>query len=153
VDPETGIHGGSCTGYSADEIRRAPGHQHFSFLRGASQRDELFATAQALGIEALGIVDRNSALPGSSVPGGGRETGFVSVVGCRLDLQDGMSILVYPTDRAAYSRLTRLLSLGKERGGKGNCILHLGCRTFMPKATRHSGARHAGRPAHSSCER
>jgi error-prone DNA polymerase len=47
------------------------------------------------------------------------------VVGCRLDLQEGMSILVYPTDRAAYSRLTRLLTLGKGRGGKANCILRL----------------------------
>jgi error-prone DNA polymerase len=36
-----------------------------------------------------------------------------------------MSILVYPTDRAAYSRLTRLMTLGKSRGGKANCILHL----------------------------
>ncbi|MFB2605350.1 error-prone DNA polymerase, partial [Rhizobium phaseoli] len=34
-------------------------------------------------------------------------------------------ILVYPTNRAAYSRLTRLLTLGKGRGGKNNCILHL----------------------------
>ena len=28
------------------------------------------------------------------------------------------------TDRAAYSRLTRLITLGKSRGGKNNCILH-----------------------------
>ncbi|WP_204350719.1 PHP domain-containing protein, partial [Klebsiella variicola] len=34
-----------------------------------------------------------------------------------------MSLLVYPTDRAAYSRLTRLITLGKSRGGKNNCIL------------------------------
>ena len=33
---------------------------HFSFLRGASSCVKLFATAAALGIEALGIVDRNS---------------------------------------------------------------------------------------------
>jgi error-prone DNA polymerase len=33
---------------------------HFSFLRGASSCDELFAQAAAMGIEALGIVDRNS---------------------------------------------------------------------------------------------
>jgi error-prone DNA polymerase len=36
---------------------------------------------------------------------------------------DGTSLLVYPTDRAAYSRLCRLLSIGKSRGGKGKCIL------------------------------
>ncbi|TIU73600.1 MAG: hypothetical protein E5W03_25080, partial [Mesorhizobium sp.] len=45
------------------------------------------------------------------------------IVGCGLDLADGASILVYPTDRAAYGRLCRLLSLGKKRGGKAKCIL------------------------------
>ena len=45
------------------------------------------------------------------------------VVGCRLDLTDGTSLLVYPTDRAAYARLCRLLSLGKGRAGKGKCSL------------------------------
>ncbi len=98
---------------------------HFSFLRGASSADELFATAKMLGIEALGIVDRNSHAGIVRALEASRATGLRLVVGCRLDLRDGMSILVYPTDRAAYSRLTRLLTLGKSRGGKGNCILHI----------------------------
>ena len=34
---------------------------HFSFLRGASSCEELFAQAAVLGIEALAVVDRNSA--------------------------------------------------------------------------------------------
>ena len=33
---------------------------HFSFLRGVSSCEDLFAQAKALGIEALGIVDRNT---------------------------------------------------------------------------------------------
>ncbi|KIV64828.1 DNA polymerase III alpha subunit [Rhizobium sp. UR51a] len=98
---------------------------HFSFLRGASSADELFATAKALGIEAVGVVDRNSLAGIVRALEASRATGVRLVVGCRLDLQDGMSILVYPTDRAAYSRLTRLITLGKSRGGKNNCILHL----------------------------
>ena len=96
---------------------------HFSFLRGASSAEELFATAQALGIDALGIVDRNSLVGVVRALEASRATGVRLVVGCRLDLTDGMSVLVYPTDRAAYSRLTRLLTLGKGRGGKGNCLL------------------------------
>jgi error-prone DNA polymerase len=28
------------------------------------------------------------------------------VVGCRLDLVEGLSVLAYPTDRAAYGRLS-----------------------------------------------
>jgi error-prone DNA polymerase len=98
---------------------------HFSFLRGASSADELFATAKELGIDAVGVVDRNSLAGIVRALEASRATGVRLVVGCRLDLQDGMSILVYPTNRAAYSRLTRLLTLGKGRGGKDNCILYL----------------------------
>ena len=50
-------------------------------------------------------------------------TGVRLIVGCRLDLQDFPSVLVYPTDRASYSRLCRLLSIGKKRAGKGKCDL------------------------------
>ncbi|AXV16594.1 error-prone DNA polymerase [Neorhizobium sp. SOG26] len=98
---------------------------NFSFLRGASSADELFATAKALGIDALGVVDRNSLAGIVRALEASRATGVRLVVGCRLDLQDGMSILVYPTDRGAYSRLTRLLTLGKSRGGKNNCVINL----------------------------
>ncbi|MET3793985.1 error-prone DNA polymerase [Aquamicrobium terrae] len=96
---------------------------HFSFLRGASSCEELFAQAAATGTEALGIVDRNSLAGIVRAYGAARTTGVRLVVGCRLDLVDGMSILVYPTDRPAYARLCRLLSLGKKRAGKGKCHL------------------------------
>ena len=42
-----------------------------------------------------------------------QETGVRLVVGCRLDLTNGTSLLVYPTGRAAYARLSRLPGLGK----------------------------------------
>jgi len=96
---------------------------HFSFLRGASGCDELFAAAAVLGIEALAIVDRNSLAGIVRAHEAAKTTGVRLVVGCRLDLSDGMSVLVYPTDRPAYSRLCRLLSLGKKRGGKAKCHL------------------------------
>jgi error-prone DNA polymerase len=96
---------------------------HFSFLRGASSPAELFEQAKLLGITALGIVDRNSLAGIVRAYEASRETGVRLVVGCRLDLTDGTSLLVYPTDRAAYSRLCRLLSVGKSRAGKGRCLL------------------------------
>nr|WP_193557285.1 error-prone DNA polymerase [Microvirga pakistanensis] len=96
---------------------------HFSFLRGASSPQELFEQAKLLGISALGITDRNSLAGIVRAYEASRDTGVRLVVGCRLDLTDGTSLLVYPTDRAAYSRLCRLLSLGKSRGGKGKCHL------------------------------
>ncbi|MGE0283492.1 MAG: error-prone DNA polymerase, partial [Rhizobiaceae bacterium] len=96
---------------------------HFSFLRGASDCEELFARAAQLGIEALGIVDRNSLAGVVRAHEAARTTGVRLIVGCRLDLTDGTSLLVYPTDRPAYARLCRLLSLGKKRAGKAKCHL------------------------------
>jgi error-prone DNA polymerase len=94
---------------------------HFSFLRGASSAEELFAAAALLGIKALGIVDRNSLAGVVRAYEAAKTTGVRLIVGCRLDLQCGTSLLVYPTDRAAYGRLCRLLTVGKERAGKGAC--------------------------------
>jgi error-prone DNA polymerase len=96
---------------------------HFSFLRGASSCEELFAHAATIGIAGLAIVDRNSLAGIVRAHEAAKVTGIRLIVGCRLDLADGMSVLVYPTDRPAYARLCRLLSLGKKRAGKAKCIL------------------------------
>ncbi|MDK3016884.1 error-prone DNA polymerase [Pseudodonghicola flavimaris] len=48
------------------------------------------------------------------------------ITGCRLVLRDGpVEWLALPTDLAAYQRLSRLLTLGKRRAGKGECDLTL----------------------------
>jgi len=48
------------------------------------------------------------------------------ITGCRLVLEDEpVEWLALPTDRAAYERLSRLLTLGKRRAEKGRCQLHL----------------------------
>ena len=96
---------------------------HFSFLRGASSCEELFSQAAVAGIEALAITDRNSMAGIVRGHEAAKVTGVRLIVGCRLDLSDGAAVLVYPTDRPAYARLCRLLSLGKRRGGKAKCIL------------------------------
>ena len=96
---------------------------HFSFLRGASSCEELFTEAAQLGIEALAITDRNSFAGIVRAHEAAKATGVRLIVGCHLDLTHGMSILAYPTDRPAYARLCRLLSLGKKRGGKAQCRL------------------------------
>ena len=96
---------------------------HFSFLRGASSPEELFAAAARLGHSALGLCDRGSVAGMVRGLSGQEATGVRLIAGSRVDLRDGRSLLLYPKDRAAWSRLTRLLSLGKARGGKGNCWL------------------------------
>jgi len=96
---------------------------HFSFLRGASSPDELFATAATLGLPALGIVDRNSVAGIVRAWDAGKATGVRAIIGSRLDLVDGTALLVYPMTRTAYGRMCRLLSVGKARAGKGACHL------------------------------
>jgi error-prone DNA polymerase len=96
---------------------------HFSFLRGASSCEELFAAAAIMRIEALAVVDRNSLAGVVRAHEAAKATGVRLVVGCRLDLSGGESVLVYPTDRGSYARLCRLLSLGKKRAGKAKCDL------------------------------
>jgi error-prone DNA polymerase len=96
---------------------------HFSFLRGASSPEELFAAAALLGHKALGLCDRGSVAGMVRGLSGQEATGVRLLAGTRADLRDGRSLLLYPKDRAAWARLTRLLSLGKARGGKGQCWL------------------------------
>src|SRR6202012_133788 len=93
--------------------------------RGVSSAEELFVAAAELGISALGIVDRNSLAGIVRAHEAAKVTGVRLIVGCRLDLTEFPSILLYPTHRAAYGRLCRLLTLGKARAGKGKCDLSL----------------------------
>ncbi len=96
---------------------------NFSFLRGASHVEELFARAAVLGLPALGITDRGTLAGIVRAHQRAEETNVRAIIGTRLDLTDGPSVLVYPTDQPAYARLCRLLTIGKSRAGKGGCDL------------------------------
>jgi error-prone DNA polymerase len=96
---------------------------NYSFLRGASHVEELFARAAVLGIPALGITDRGTLAGTVRAHQRGEETNVRCIIGTRLDLTDGPSVLVYPTAQPAYANLCRLLTLGKSRAGKGACEL------------------------------
>ena len=102
---------------------------NFSFLRGASHADELVERAAELGLAAIGIADRNT-LAGAvrahvaAKAVAAKAAGLRLLVGARLDLACGLSLLCYPRDRAAYGRLCRLLTLGQRRTTKGGCVLH-----------------------------
>jgi error-prone DNA polymerase len=98
---------------------------NFTFLRGASHPEELVLHAQELGLAALAITDRNSFAGIVRAHQKAQEIGLRLVVGCRLDLVDGTSLLCWPTDRPAYARLSSLLTLGKRRADKGHCELTL----------------------------
>ena len=103
---------------------------NFSFLRGASHPQELVSAAGALGHAAVALTDRNSLAGIVRAHTAARETGLRFIVGCRLDLTEhngtpssDPSLLCWPTDRAAYGRLCRLLTLGQQAAAKGECVI------------------------------
>ncbi len=98
---------------------------NYTFLRGASHPAELMITAAVLGLHAIAVTDRNSLAGIVRAHVAAKQAGIRLVVGARLDLTDGPSLLCFPTDRAAYGRLSRLLTLGKRRVPKGECELAL----------------------------
>ena len=98
---------------------------NFTFLRGGSHPEELVATAKALGHEAIAVADTNTLAGVVRAHIAAKEVGIKFLVGTRLDLQDAPKLLAYPTTRAAYGRLCRLLTLGQRRTEKGQCTLFL----------------------------
>jgi error-prone DNA polymerase len=116
----------------------------FSFLRGASHAEELVAQAKHLGLSGLAVTDRNSLAGAVRMHAAAKDAGLQCIIGARLDLAaathgetpQGLHVvsdrqplparcLPGLTDRAAYGRLTRLISLGQRRAGKGECLITL----------------------------
>jgi error-prone DNA polymerase len=97
---------------------------NFSFLRGGSHPDELVEQANALGYDAIAITDRNSLAGIVRAHIAAKKLPVKFIPACRLDLLDGPSLLAYPSDRDAYSRLSALLTLGNLRAEKGECHLY-----------------------------
>lgn len=97
---------------------------NFSFLRGASHPAELALQAAALGHRAIAVTDRNSLAGVVRAHVAAKEAGIGFITGARLDLSDGASLLAYPVDRAAYGWLSQLITVGRRRAPKGECILY-----------------------------
>jgi error-prone DNA polymerase len=99
---------------------------NFSFLRGASHPDELVFTSAMLGQRAMAVTDVNTLAGVVRAHAAAKQVkGFRLIIGARLQLTDAPDLLVWATDRAAYGRLCRLLTLGKRRTEKGECLLSL----------------------------
>jgi error-prone DNA polymerase len=96
---------------------------NFSFLRGASHPHEMVETADELGCFAIGIADRNSFAGVVRAYDEAKNRKIKFLAGTRLVTIDGFEVLAYPTDRAAYGRLCRLLTAGNLAAKKGECYL------------------------------
>jgi error-prone DNA polymerase len=102
---------------------------HFSFLTGASSPDELVERAFELGLAGIAITDRNTLAGVVRMHRAALEINKIGalrlVIGARLDFVDAPSLLCLPEDRAAYGRLSQMLTDGKMRAKKGECLLRL----------------------------
>jgi error-prone DNA polymerase len=97
---------------------------NFSFLRGASHPEEMIEQAAEYGYEAIAITDRNTFAGIVRGHVAAKKLNMRIIPACRLDLLDGPSLLVYPTDIHAYSRISNLLTVGNLRTEKGDCHLY-----------------------------
>lgn len=97
---------------------------NFTFLRGASHPEEMVEYAAALGYREVAITDRNTLAGIVRAHATAKANSIRLIVGCRLDLLNGLSLLAYPTNITAYSQLSNLLTLGNRRAEKGECHLY-----------------------------
>ncbi len=118
---------------------------NFTFLEGAAHPEELAARAAELGHCAVAVTDRNTLAGVVRAHLGAKTAGIRAIVGVRLDFTDDTpSLICLPTDKLAYGRLSRLLTLGKRRAEKAQC--HLGYSDLVADPTDPDGvfARGAG---------
>lgn len=96
---------------------------NFSFLRAASHADELVERACELGYRGLAVTDRNTLAGVVRAHAAAKELKLKLLVGAELTLADAPPLVLLATDRAAYGRLARLITLGCRRAAKGECFL------------------------------
>jgi len=97
------------------------GRSAFSFLRGASQPDELAEACADRGVGAMAVCDRGGFYGSARFHAACREQGIRGIVGCELPMADGSVLPVVVRTRQGYQGLCRLLTemhLGKSGGGE-----------------------------------
>jgi error-prone DNA polymerase len=104
---------------------------NFTFLVGASHPEELVTRAAAMGMPAIAVADVNSVAGIVRAHTRARELARDGgprvrlIPAARVVMADGFAVTCLPRDRAAWGRLSRLLSLGRLRAVKGDCTLHV----------------------------
>jgi len=91
----------------------------FSFLRGASSADQLFARAVQCGYSALAITDECSLAGIVRGLEASEETGLKLIVGSEFRLLDDTRFVLLVETRAGYTQLCALITRGRRAGSKG----------------------------------
>jgi error-prone DNA polymerase len=96
---------------------------NFSFLRGASQPEELVARAKYLNYRALALTDECSLAGVVRAHVAAKEHGLPLIIGSELRCTDELKLVALATDRAAYGALSRLISRARRASAKGSYAL------------------------------
>ena len=92
---------------------------NFSFLEGASHPDELVYRAAELGYAAMAVTDRNSLAGVVRAHIEAKQMQLKLLIGAEITPLDAPPVVLLATDRAAYGRLVRLITLGRRRAEGG----------------------------------
>ncbi len=92
---------------------------NFSFLRGASHPEELVARATELGYAALALTDECSLAGVARAHAAAREHGLKLIIGSEIRLVDGPGLVLLVMDGEGYGNLSKLITRGRRRAGKG----------------------------------
>jgi error-prone DNA polymerase len=96
---------------------------NFSFLEGASHASELVERAVELGYHALAVTDRNTLAGVVRAHTAANDAGLKLLIGAEITPIDAAPVVLWATDRKAYGRLSRLITVGRRRVEKGECQL------------------------------
>jgi len=92
---------------------------NFSFLRGASQPEELIACAADLGYSALAITDECSLAGVVRAHVAAKGCGLKLIIGAEFSLDDGPKLVLLAMNREGYGNLSALITKGRRRAQKG----------------------------------
>jgi error-prone DNA polymerase len=93
---------------------------NFSFLRGASQPEELIAQAKWLGYRALALTDECSLAGVVRAHVAAKEHELPLIIGAELCTTDDLKCVALATSRTGYGALSRLISRARRASDKGS---------------------------------
>jgi error-prone DNA polymerase len=124
---------------------------NFSFLRGASQPEEMVLRAAELGYRALAITDECSLAGVVRAHMAAKQACLPLIIGAEFTCVDGLKFVALATDRTSYGALSRLVSRCRRAAAKGTYRLERadldhsldGCLIiWLPRAPRACQAQH-----------
>src|SRR5690606_38738118 len=93
---------------------------NFSFQRGASSADELFARAKKHGYQALAITDECALAGRVRAWEASKAHGIPLIVGSEMQVESGPRLVLLAEDKTGYQRLCQLITNARRRADKGS---------------------------------